>query len=87
MACPHGLRRSPARDGASGTERGRWSRGRVTSFQATPTSITASPSTARAEVFDCIETFCNRRRLRKRKVVGYLTPAETRQRHQHDLAA
>ncbi|WP_424862235.1 transposase [Streptomyces sp. MMS24-I29] len=27
------------------------------------------------------------RRLRKHKVFGYLTPAETRQRHQHALAA
>ncbi|MEU2718561.1 hypothetical protein, partial [Streptomyces sp. NPDC007205] len=34
-----------------------------------------------------IETSYNRRRLRKHKVFGYLTPAETRQRHQHDLAA
>jgi hypothetical protein len=30
-----------------------------------------------------IETFYDRRRLRKHKVCGYLTPAETRQRHQH----
>ncbi|CAM5273434.1 IS3 family transposase [Streptomyces atroolivaceus] len=44
-------------------------------------------ATARAEVFDFIETFYNRRRLRKHKAFGYLTPAETRQRHQHDLAA
>ena len=44
-------------------------------------------ATARAEVFDFIETFYNRRRLRKHKVFGYLTPAETRQRHQHDFAA
>ncbi|WP_078491568.1 transposase [Streptomyces yerevanensis] len=34
-----------------------------------------------------IETFCNRRRLRKHKIFGYLTPAETGQRHQHTLAA
>ncbi|MEU2135405.1 hypothetical protein, partial [Streptomyces sp. NPDC018352] len=27
-----------------------------------------------------IETFYNRRRLRKHKIFGYLTPAETRQR-------
>ncbi|MFH8350376.1 terpene synthase family protein [Streptomyces sp. NPDC018045] len=33
-----------------------------------------------------IETFYDRR-LRKHKVFGYLTPAETRQRHQHTLAA
>lgn len=44
-------------------------------------------ATARAEVYDFIETFCNRRRLRKHRVFGHLTPAETRQRHQHDLAA
>ncbi|MGW0366845.1 IS3 family transposase [Streptomyces sp. NPDC002990] len=44
-------------------------------------------ATARAEVFDFIETFYNRRRLRKHKIFGYLTPAETRQRHQHTLAA
>ncbi|MFD5110294.1 IS3 family transposase [Streptomyces cinereoruber] len=42
---------------------------------------------ARAEVFDFIETSYNRRRLRKHKIFGYLTPAETRQRHHHDLAA
>ncbi|MEB3961462.1 IS3 family transposase [Streptomyces kunmingensis] len=34
-----------------------------------------------------LETFYNRRRLRKHKIFGYLTPAETRQRHQHTLAA
>ncbi|WP_413754925.1 hypothetical protein [Streptomyces sp. MMBL 11-3] len=44
-------------------------------------------ATARADVFDFIETFYNRRRLRRHKVFGYLTPAETRQRHRHDLAA
>jgi putative transposase len=44
-------------------------------------------ATARAEVFAFIETFYNRRRLRKHKVFGYLTPAETRQYHQHALAA
>ncbi|MET7458639.1 IS3 family transposase [Streptomyces sp. NPDC005574] len=44
-------------------------------------------ATARAEVFDFIETFYNRRRLRKHKILGYLTPAETRQRQQHALAA
>ncbi|MFD3742805.1 hypothetical protein [Streptomyces sp. NPDC058629] len=42
-------------------------------------------ATARAEVFTFIETFYNRRRLRKHKIFGYLTPAETRQRHQHAL--
>ncbi|MEW2426339.1 hypothetical protein AB0911_38565 [Streptomyces nigra] len=42
-------------------------------------------ATARAEVFTFIETFYNRRRLRKHKTFGYLTPAETRQRHQHAL--
>jgi putative transposase len=44
-------------------------------------------ATARAEVFAFIETFYNRRRLRKHEVYGYLTPAEIRQRHQHTLAA
>ncbi|MFE7572896.1 hypothetical protein ACFU76_39205 [Streptomyces sp. NPDC057539] len=44
-------------------------------------------TTARAEVFNFIETFYNRRRLRKHKTFGYLTPAETRQQHQHTLAA
>ncbi|WP_217241779.1 IS3 family transposase [Streptomyces sp. AC555_RSS877] len=44
-------------------------------------------ATARAEVFTFIETFYNRRRLRKHKIFGYLTPAETGQRHQHALAA
>ncbi len=43
--------------------------------------------TARAEVFTFVETFYNRRRLRKRKIFGYLTPAETKQRHQHALTA
>ncbi|MGW0552597.1 IS3 family transposase [Streptomyces altiplanensis] len=42
---------------------------------------------ARDEIFSFIETFYNRRRLRKHKVFGYLTPAETRQHHQHALAA
>lgn len=51
------------------------------------TRVWPDRATARAEVFDFIETFYNRRRLRKHKVFGYLTPAETRQRHQHDLAA
>ncbi|MFJ3365644.1 integrase core domain-containing protein [Streptomyces anthocyanicus] len=44
-------------------------------------------ATARAEVFSFIETFYNRRRLRKHKTSGYLTPAETRQWQQHTLAA
>ncbi|MDX3129419.1 IS3 family transposase [Streptomyces europaeiscabiei] len=44
-------------------------------------------ATARAEVFTFIETFYNRRRLRKHRTFGYLTPVETRQRHQHALAA
>ncbi|MFD8649865.1 IS3 family transposase [Streptomyces mirabilis] len=51
------------------------------------TRIWPDRATARAEVFNFIETFYNRRRLRKHKVFGYLTPAETRQRHQHTLAA
>nr|WP_167532517.1 integrase core domain-containing protein [Streptomyces prasinus] len=44
-------------------------------------------ATARAEVFNFIETFYNRRRLHEHKTFGYLTPAETRQRHQHAFAA
>ncbi|EFK98001.1 integrase [Streptomyces sp. SPB78] len=44
-------------------------------------------ATARAEVFSFIETFYNRRRLRKHRTFGYVTPAETRQRQQHTLAA
>ncbi|MCZ0997523.1 IS3 family transposase [Streptomyces mirabilis] len=51
------------------------------------TRVWPDRATARADVFDFIETFYNRRRLRKHKVFGYLTPAETRQRHQHGLAA
>jgi transposase InsO family protein len=50
------------------------------------TRIWPDPAAARAEAFAFIETFCNRR-LHKHKVFGYLTPAETRQRHQHALAA
>ncbi|WP_405576338.1 integrase core domain-containing protein [Streptomyces sp. NBC_01092] len=44
-------------------------------------------TTARAEVFNFIETFYNGRRLHKHKTFGYPTPTETRQRHQHTLAA
>ncbi|MCF4136479.1 IS3 family transposase [Streptomyces sp. Tue 6430] len=44
-------------------------------------------ATTRAEVFNFIETFYNRRRPRKHKTFGYPTPVETRQRHQHTLAA
>ncbi|GAA1156973.1 MULTISPECIES: IS3 family transposase [Streptomyces violaceusniger group] len=46
-------------------------------------------ATARTEVFAFIETFYNRRRLRKHPVFGYLTPHETRQRfrNSHTLAA
>ncbi|MFF4245180.1 hypothetical protein ACFYY2_11985 [Streptomyces sp. NPDC001822] len=43
-------------------------------------------ATARTDVFTFIETFYNRR-LGKHRIFGYLTPAETRQRHQHALAA
>ncbi|MEE1836804.1 transposase [Streptomyces sp. SP17KL33] len=43
-------------------------------------------TTTRAEVFTFIETFYNRRRLRKHRTFGHLTPIETRQRHQHALA-
>ncbi|WP_328900699.1 IS3 family transposase [Streptomyces sp. NBC_00441] len=39
-------------------------------------------ATARAEIFTFIETFYNRRRLRKHIHWGYLTPHETRMRYQ-----
>ncbi|MGW3933719.1 IS3 family transposase [Streptomyces microflavus] len=45
------------------------------------TRVWPDRATARADVFDFIETFYNRRRLRRHKVFGYLTPTETRQRH------
>ncbi|MET8824303.1 hypothetical protein ABZX40_07040 [Streptomyces sp. NPDC004610] len=41
---------------------------------------------ARADIFDFIETFHNRRRLRKHIHWGYLTPHETRLRHRQDQA-
>lgn len=46
-------------------------------------------ATARAEIFAFIETFYNRKRLRKHPVWGYLTPLEIRQRYKqgHALAA
>ncbi|MFD4718265.1 IS3 family transposase [Streptomyces sp. NPDC058423] len=46
-------------------------------------------TTARADIFAFIETFYNRRRLRKHPAWGYLTPLEIRQRHEqeHALAA
>ncbi|WP_225995095.1 integrase core domain-containing protein, partial [Streptomyces arboris] len=51
------------------------------------TRVWPDRATARAGVFDFIETFYNRRRLRRHKVFGYLTPTETRQRHRLTLAA
>ncbi|MCL7369665.1 IS3 family transposase [Streptomyces ardesiacus] len=51
------------------------------------TRVWPNRATARADIFDFIETFYNRRRLRRHKVFGYLTPVETRQRHRHTLAA
>ncbi|GAA4005416.1 hypothetical protein GCM10022384_59790 [Streptomyces marokkonensis] len=51
------------------------------------TRVRPDRATARAEVFSVIETLYNRRRQRKHKTFGCLTPAETRQRHQHTLAA
>ncbi|MET8183988.1 IS3 family transposase [Streptomyces sp. NPDC005336] len=48
------------------------------------TRIWPDQATARADVFAFIETFYNRRRLRKHTVFGYLTPHETRQRFQND---
>ncbi|WP_329460744.1 IS3 family transposase [Streptomyces sp. NBC_01497] len=38
-------------------------------------------ATARADIFDFIETFYNRHRLRKHIDWGYLTPHETRLRY------
>ncbi|MFE4177399.1 DDE-type integrase/transposase/recombinase [Streptomyces sp. NPDC056909] len=55
--------------------------------EETGTRTRPNRTTARAEVFNFIETFYNRRRRRELKIFGYLTPAETRQRHQHTLAA
>ncbi|MFB7557644.1 IS3 family transposase [Streptomyces brevispora] len=43
-------------------------------------------ATARADIFDFVETFYNRRRLRKHIHWGYLTPHETRLRYQQDQA-
>nr|WP_329813330.1 integrase core domain-containing protein [Streptomyces sp. JV185] len=43
-------------------------------------------ATARASIFDFIETFYNRHRLRKHVHWGYLTPHETRLRYQRDQA-
>ncbi|WP_327249898.1 hypothetical protein [Streptomyces sp. NBC_01320] len=40
------------------------------------TRLRPDRATARAEVFNFIESFYNRRRLRKHKVFGYLTPAD-----------
>ncbi|MGA6161007.1 IS3 family transposase [Stenotrophomonas sp. NPDC087984] len=48
------------------------------------TRIWPDRATARADVFAFIETFYNRRRLRKHPVFGYLTPLETRQRFRND---
>lgn len=43
-------------------------------------------TTARADIFNFIETFYNRRRLRKHIHWGYLTPHETRLRYRQDQA-
>ncbi|MFE7314260.1 transposase [Streptomyces sp. NPDC057555] len=53
------------------------------------TRFWADRATARAEIFSFIETFYNRRRLRRHPEWGYLTPLEIRQRHEqgHTLAA
>ncbi|GHE41519.1 transposase [Streptomyces capitiformicae] len=51
------------------------------------TRIWPHRATTRVEVFSFTETFYNRRRPRKHRTFGYLTPTETRQRHQHALAA
>jgi transposase InsO family protein len=53
------------------------------------TRIWPDRATARAEVFEFIEVFYNRKRLRRHPEFGYLTPAETRERlrGEHTLAA
>ncbi|MDT0443451.1 IS3 family transposase [Streptomyces johnsoniae] len=53
------------------------------------TRIWPDRATARAEIFVFIETFYNRRRLHRHPVWGYVTPLETRQRHEqgHTLTA
>ncbi|WP_461061888.1 IS3 family transposase [Streptomyces pseudoechinosporeus] len=43
-------------------------------------------SSARADIFAFVETFYNRRRLRRHPRWGYLTPLETRQRHEQEQA-
>lgn len=54
--------------------------------EETGTRFWPDRATARASIFDFIETFYNRRRLRKHVRWGYLTPHETRLRYQHDQA-
>lgn len=55
------------------------------------TRLWADRATARSDIFTFIETYYNRRRLRRHLRWGYLTPHETRQRHgtrpDHALAA
>ncbi|MER7686602.1 hypothetical protein [Streptomyces sp. NPDC097610] len=48
------------------------------------TRVWPDRAAARADVFAFIETFYNRRRLRKHPAFGYLTPLETRQRFRND---
>ncbi|MGW6413291.1 IS3 family transposase [Streptomyces vinaceus] len=43
-------------------------------------------ATACADIFDFVETFYNRRRLRKHTDWGYLTPHETRLRYRQGQA-
>lgn len=54
--------------------------------EAIGTRLGTDRATARAGIFDFIETFCNRRRLRKHIHWGYLTPHETRLRYRQDQA-
>lgn len=46
-------------------------------------------ASTRTEVFEFIEAFYNRRRLRRHLEFGHLTPLETRERlqHEHTLTA
>ncbi|MGY3684126.1 transposase InsO family protein [Streptomyces sp. TE33382] len=77
-----GNRQSMGRTGRCSTTPPRRASGPYSKRRSAP----ASGPTARAGIFDFIETFHNRRRLRKHVHWGYLTPHETRLRHQQDQA-
>ncbi|MGV9566038.1 transposase [Streptomyces sp. NPDC003480] len=50
------------------------------------TTVWESHEAARADIFRFIEVECNRTRLRKHPVYGYVTPVETRALTTQDLA-